>query len=129
MTLTVTPLYAGLIGLLFIYLSLRVIKVRRGAKISHGDGGDGALAKRIRVQGNCAEYAPFALLLLALAELQGAPLWLVHVLGLMILAGRVIHAYGLGSSPQIMNFRVGGMLLTLIMIVCTSLLNIGMALF
>ena len=128
-SLSISPLYAGLIGLLYIYLSFRVIGRRRGAKVSVGDGNDQDLLKRIRVHGNLAEYAPLGLLLLAMAELQGAPGGVIHALGVMLLAGRLIHAHGLASSPQIMRFRQLGMVLTLLMLTLASLANIGHALF
>ncbi len=125
---TISPIYAGLIALLFIYLSLRIITVRRGQKISLGDGGDKDMARRIRVQGNCAEYAPIALILLAMVEQQGAPVWLVHLLGLILLLGRVMHAWGLGQVPQNLPGRIYGMALTLGMIAAAALLNIVYAL-
>ena len=129
MSLTITPIYAGLIGLLFVYLSARVILRRRAAGISIGDGADKDLSKRIRVQANCAEYAPIALLLLALTELQGAPVWVVHLLGLALLGGRLAHAYGLGRTPQVIAFRVSGMALTFLVILVAAVANIGHALF
>ncbi len=128
MTLTITPLYGGLIGLLLVTLSLRVIGLRRSAKVSVGDGEDKDLRKRIRVQANCAEYAPLGLILLAMAELQGAPGWVVHLLGLMLVLGRMAHAYGFGSTPQIIPLRVGGMLVTFAMLILAALANIGHAL-
>jgi len=126
---TITPLYAGLIALLFVYLSLRVITVRHSDRISLGDGGKSDMEKRIRAQGNCAEYAPIALILLALAEFQGAPVWVIHLLGIMLLSGRIIHAWGLSQSPQNLRARVIGMLLTLMMITFTAIADIGHALF
>ena len=71
--MSVTPIYAGLLALLFILLSMRVIGTRRAARVALGDGGIPALLRRQRVHGNFAEYAPLALLLMALAELQGLP--------------------------------------------------------
>ena len=128
MTLTITPIYAGLIGLLFVWLSLRVIGRRQAARVSVGDGEDKELIKRIRAHSNCAEYAPLALLLLAMAELQGAPGWVVHLLGLALLAGRVSHAVGFGRTPQIVALRKAGMLLTFGVIAMAALANIGHAL-
>ncbi|MEM6941781.1 MAG: MAPEG family protein [Pseudomonadota bacterium] len=121
MTLTISPIYAAFLGLLLIVLSARVILYRRANLISVGDAGDRTLIKRMRVQANCAEYAPIGILLLVVAELSGAPAALLHIAGLALVLGRVIHAYGFGRSPQIMGLRVGGMMLTLIMIGATSL--------
>lgn len=129
MMISITPLYAGLIALLFIVLSIRVIKVRRGERISLGDGGDSNMTYRIRAQANLAEYAPLALILLAMSEMQGAPAWVVHILGLMLLIGRLMHGWAMSQTPQNLRFRVYGMLLTLIMITFTALANIGHALF
>ncbi|MGR3461233.1 MAG: MAPEG family protein [Roseovarius sp.] len=128
MSLTVTPLYAGLLGLLFVILSIRVSIARFTARATLGDGGDKMLAKRIRVHGNFAEYTPMGLILLTLAELQGAPLWVVHLLGLMLLAGRGIHAIGLGRTPQIILLRRAGMILTFTMIAISALACLGHAL-
>lgn len=128
MSLTITPLYGGLIGLFLVVLSVRVIFRRRSAKVSVGDGADKDLQKRVRVQANCAEYAPIGLILLAMAELQGAPGWVVHLLGLMLLVGRLIHAYGFGMTPQIIPMRQLGMALTFLMLILTALANIGHAL-
>ncbi|SMX33726.1 MAPEG family protein [Actibacterium lipolyticum] len=127
--ISVTPLYAGLIGLLFVFLSARVVVVRREKQVSIGDGDQSELSKRIRVQGNCAEYAPLALILMGMAELQGAPHWVVHLLGLMLLGGRILHPIGLGATPQKMNARIVGMVLTFLMIIIAALANIGHALF
>ena len=125
----VTPLYTGLLALLFLTLSYRVVLARRSQKISVGDGGDRLVLKAMRTQANCAEYAPIGLLLLLMSEMQGMPLWLLHVFGLMLLSGRVLHAYGFGARPQVVPARIWGMYLTLAMISITAIANIGLALF
>jgi uncharacterized membrane protein YecN with MAPEG domain len=125
----ITPLYAGLIALLFVVLSARTIMGRRGYRISVGDGANEDMLKRMRTQANCAEYAPIGLLLLLMAELQGMPVWLVHVFGLMLLAGRVLHAWGFGQTPQTMWGRQAGMVLTLVMIILVALACVGYAVF
>jgi uncharacterized membrane protein YecN with MAPEG domain len=123
----VTALYAGLIALLYLFLSYNVVLARRSQRVSVGDGGDKLVRKRMRTHANCAEYAPIGLILLMLVEMQGMPLWLVHVFGLILLAGRLAHAYGFGSTPQIVPLRKLGMYLTLLMIICTAVVNIGYA--
>ena len=121
MMLTATPLYAGLLALLYVMLSARVILYRRANGISLGDKGDPALLQLIRAQANCGEYAVIGLLLLLIADLQGAPAVALHVLGLALLAGRVAHAAGLWSHPQRTGLRVAGMALTLNMIGFTAI--------
>ncbi len=122
--LSISPVYAGLIALLFLALSFRVVFARRSQKISIGDADDKDMIKRMRVQANCAEYAPMGLILLAMAEMQGTLPYILHGLGLALLAGRMLHAYGLGSTPQIVPARIWGMYLTVGMIAVSAVINI-----
>ena len=112
----ITALYAGLLAPLFILLSARVIGARRNAKVGVGDGGNAALLGRMRVHANFAEYVPFALLLMALAENLGVWTWLIHVMGSTLLAGRLSHAYGVSQQPEVFKFRVFGIAATLTVI-------------
>jgi uncharacterized membrane protein YecN with MAPEG domain len=102
----ITALYAGLLAPLFVWLCVRVIGARRASKVAVGDGGNPDLVRRMRVQANFAEYVPFALLLIALAESQGSPAWLLHGLGAVLLAARLAHGVGM-SQPQ-ENFALRG---------------------
>ena len=129
MTLSVTPLYAGLITLILWVLTVRVIRYRRANKLSLGDTGDKALLKRMRAHSNLIEYAPLGLILILLAELQGAPAFALHLMGSALLAGRLMHAIGFSQTPQVMPLRVGGMALTLMMLMVSALGLIGHAIF
>ena len=82
----ITGLYAGLCGLLFIWLSWKVIVERRRSKVGLGDGGDPDLQRAIRVHANFIEYTPLALVLLALAEMSGAADPAVHGFGIALVA-------------------------------------------
>lgn len=108
----ITPVYAAFLALLFVALSVRVIKQRRQAQVAIGAGGSKSLERAMRVQANFAEYVPFAVLLLALMELQGAPAALLHGLGLLLLVGRLSHAYGVSQERENFRFRVSGMMAT-----------------
>ena len=110
--MAITALYAGLLTVLFLVLSFRVIGVRRGQRVEIGDGGDKELLRRTRVHGNFAEYAPLALVLMGLAESMKAAPWTLHLVGIALLLGRVAHAYGLSQTPHVLPLRVGGMVLT-----------------
>lgn len=109
----ITGLYAALLVVLFIVLSARVITYRRSNRISLGHGEDETLLRRTRAQANCAEYAPFGILMMAIAETLAAPFWLVHIMGILLLAGRIIHAYGVGGPGMNFRYRTWGMVLTL----------------
>ena len=125
--LTITPIYAALIAFLYVALSVNVIRQRRAGKISVGDHGDKAMIKAMRTHANCAEYAPFALLLIAMVELQDAGDWLVNLLGMLLLAGRLLHAYGFGKTPQIIILRQIGMGLTFTAILLAAMANLVLA--
>ena len=125
--MTITPIYAALAAFLFVLLSVRVIRARRTHKISIGDANNLVMRRAMRVQANFAEYTPFALILMAFAELQGAPAWAIHSLGVALLAGRMIHASGLGREPEPANLRTIGMAFTLTVIIVAALTNLGVA--
>ncbi|KAJ54265.1 hypothetical protein ACMU_18750 [Actibacterium mucosum KCTC 23349] len=112
----ITPIYAALLTFMYLALCARVIRFRRSARVSLGTGGNETLEARIRAQSNCAEYAPIGLILMLILELQGAHWSLMHLLGLMLLVGRGLHAAGLSAAPQNFAFRTVGMMLTLTMI-------------
>jgi len=125
----ITAGYAGLIGLILIALSIRVIRYRHSTRIGLGDGKDKELVRRMRVQANCAEYAPMGLLLIGFAEAQGAWPLLVHAMGAAFLAGRILHPLGMSRTPEDFRFRVSGMALTLTTISTAAAVNIALALF
>lgn len=118
----VTALYAGLLGLLLLALSVGVINQRRRARVGIGHGGDERLERWTRIHGNFAEYVPMALVLLALVELQGASGGLLHALGAALMIGRVGHAWGLSQSAGESVGRAVGVLATFLVILAASLL-------
>ena len=100
----ITPIYAALLSLVFILLSIKVIKTRRMAKVAIGDGRNAQLQRAIAVHNNFAQYVPLSLLLIYFCELDHAPQLLIHALGVSLLISRLVHAYGV--SQQIENFRL-----------------------
>lgn len=123
--MVITAFYASLAALLFVFLSARVIRMRVSERVALGDGGDEMLGRRLRAHGNFAEYAPLALVLMALAESQGASVWILHGLGLLLLAGRSIHAFAVSRSPEPLKLRVLGMGLTFTALIGGALTNLG----
>ena len=114
-------LYVGLFGILMIVLSLRVSFVRRDARVPVGDGDNEVLLRRIRAHGNFVEFVPIALLLLALAEHTGMGSLLIHLFGIVLLVGRISHAYGISQTNEVFIFRMVGSLATLTVIAILSL--------
>jgi hypothetical protein len=117
----IVALYAALLALLFVVLSLRTIGARRRLQVAVGDGGHRELQRAMRVHANFAEYAPLALLLIYLVEVASGPSGLVHALGLGLLAGRSVHAYGVSQAKEDLRFRVSGMALTFMVLIVASL--------
>ena len=119
--LRIVPYYAAALALLYVYLSFRVIQVRRSAKQAIGNGGVADLG-RARVHANFAEYVPFALVLLAMAELRGAWAPLLHGLCLLLVAGRCTHAWGVPRTPEDFRFRIRGTMATFAALICAAVL-------
>ena len=110
--IVITPFYAALLGLLFIALSVRTLRLRRALRIAVGDGGSDAMLRAMRVHANFAEYVPLTLVLIVMVEVGDAADWLVHGLCGALLLGRAIHAWGLSRPREDFRFRVAGMSLT-----------------
>src|SRR3546814_4049169 len=87
----VTPLYAGLLGLWFFVLCMRVVVARGQLGINLGDGGNETMNRRIRGHANFVEYVPLCLLLIAILEFSHFSIYLIHALGLALLIGRILH--------------------------------------
>jgi len=122
--LSATPLWASLLTFLYLWLAAQVIRGRYRTKAALGSGGDAGLERAIRAHANFAEYVPLALILIALAELQGAGSWLVHLLGAVLLAGRTIHAFGISREAEVLAWRRNGMILTFTVLALAALANL-----
>ena len=118
--MNITSIYAALLALFFVGLSVRTLLLRRSLKIAIGDGGDKIMLRAIRVHSNFAEYVPFGLLLLYLAETQGAPSVAVHGVGLCLTIGRLSHAYGVSQENEQFKYRVLGISVTLTALVVSA---------
>jgi uncharacterized membrane protein YecN with MAPEG domain len=92
-TVGVSALYLGLMGLLAVLLANHVLYVRLRAAAQPKWRPDAAL----RVQANFVENVPLALLLLLGLELQGVAPAVLHVFGSSLVVCRLLHAFGLGS--------------------------------
>src|SRR3979409_1659845 len=101
--MVITPLYAGVLALLFLVLSWRVVEFRQRG-IPLGDGGDPAMLRRIRGHGNFAEYVPLILVMMGFLEIGRTSFYVVHALGIGLLASRLLHGYALSFTDR---FRFG----------------------
>lgn len=108
----ITGLYAALCAFLILALSLRIVALRRRLRVGIGDGGDAGLARAIRAQANAIEYIPLLLVMLLIAENNGAGMVFVHACGTVLLLARLLHAVGLSGSAGVSFGRFWGTLLT-----------------
>lgn len=90
----VSALYAVLGALLLMKFSFNVVRLRMQYRVAYGDGGFSELQSAIRIHGNAVEYIPVALVLLLFMEMNGAETWMVHICGILLIAGRLMHYYG-----------------------------------
>ena len=116
----ITPFYAAILGFIYVFLSIRVIRNRRTQSVAIGDGNNNVLSRAIRVHGNFSEYVPFVLVLLFLLETQVQSTPMIHFFGISFIAGRLIHAYGVSQTDENIRLRVIGMVTTFIVIISLS---------
>ena len=108
----VTGLYAGIQALISFVLVFPIGQMRGKLGISLGDGGNAALMVATRRHANWTEHVPFALLLMALYELNGGNLMLLHGLGIALAVARVVHPFGLKADKVSTPQRVAGAAVT-----------------
>ncbi len=120
-TFAITPIYAGLLGLLLLALTTVVVRLRGKYKVGIGDGGHPEMSRAIRVHANFIEYVPLALILILMLEYRGIPAWALHGLGGGLFLGRVLHAWGLSQNERTSFGRAVGIMLTWLSILVASL--------
>lgn len=121
MALHATILFSGIFGLIYLYLSVEVTKLRVKHQVSLGDGGRTDLLRAIRVHGNFSEYVPFALFLLFLSELSGGRSWLLYALGVTLLIARIMHIIAIRKADSPYTYRFIGAGLTWFVILILSI--------
>lgn len=112
MSLVITSFYAAILALFYVVLAALVIRQRFKHRVGLGTGKEPQLLQTVRMHGNFAEYVPFLLILVALLELQQSPVWQLHLVAGLTLAGRVLHAFGLWRSSGTSMPRFLGMIST-----------------
>ena len=117
----IVPLYAALLAIFFVFLSVRTLRLRRKLGIAVGDGGKESLLRAARVHANFAEYVPLGLLLIYFVESRGYPQALVHALCIALVAGRLSHAFGVSRTPEKFRYRIFGMAMTFFALVVAAL--------
>ena len=84
--------YGGLNAAILFWLAFQTGRVRQREKVSMGDGGNPRMIRIMRGHANALEFIPITLLTMAFSALLGAPAIALHVFGVLLTAGRVLHA-------------------------------------
>jgi len=129
MLFAATLLYAGLLGLILLTLSARVVQARRSLGVGLGTGGDRHLECLIRAQANFCEYVPLTVLLLLLLEASSRlPGVVIHILGSALVASRVLHGFwGLNRSAGTSFGRFWGTALHWLVLMIAAILAVVLA--
>ena len=117
----ITPSYAAFLGLVFVGLSVRTLRLRRSLQIPIGDAGNKVMLRAMRAHSNFAEYVPLALFLIYFVEIQNAHRLLIHGLCLCLVVGRLTHAFGVSQVTENYKYRVFGMAMTFTSLVVSSI--------
>ena len=120
----ITLLYPSLLTILAIFLAIKVGMNRVETKTMTGEGESSKLLQSIRAHGNLIEYAPLALILLAMLEMQNLSDSMLHLCGSLFFLARISHAYGVSISRESTPYRLVGAVGTWLIMLIMSLVGI-----
>ncbi len=124
--LPISLVTASALTLIHLWLAFRVSQRRMAAKVMIGDEGDRLLLARQRAHANNAEYAPFAVILVALIELARGPSLTLWVLAALFVVARLAHGFGM-VRPTPNPLRAGGIGVTWVVLVVLAIWGVGIA--
>lgn len=131
MILPVSAVFASVCAVLLIVLSYRVAMFRMRQKKGLGVTDDRDFAVAIRTQANFTEYAPIALILLAIGELNGVAVQLIYGVGMAFVLFRLFHAWGMtqgrGGAHPARLIGIVGTWLALLVIAAAVMVNVFQA--
>lgn len=125
----VTAIYVLPLTAILVFLVLRVISIRRAEQISLGDAGNSKLQRACRAHGNFVEMVPYILILMLVMELQHMPAWALHIYGVILVAARMAHAWGVLVGKGGMKGRVYGTIVTALLLISGAVGAFCLALF
>lgn len=123
MIVPVTAVFAAVLGILMLVLSFQVVKYRLKYKKGIGVTEDRGFQVAVRTHANLVEYAPLGLIMLGIAELNGVASGLIYWTGMALVAGRILHAWGMfNGKGETHKARALGMVLTWLAILVAAIL-------
>lgn len=111
---SVTMLVSGLLVLLYLVMSLRIVFFRFEKKMSLGfpiDSKD-PMFKADRIHANFSEYVPLIIIMMALLEITGTPTNYIKISGFSLIVARIIHWIGIMQRKVPNPFRFLGAAIT-----------------
>ena len=123
----ISTLLTSIIAIWLLILSARVIALRGVSFLkffSFNNFGEEALQRAVRAQGNLIEYAPIFLILLFIAEYNGAHPHMLYMTATLFITARLMHGVAFGFMKYSPFLRVSGTLLTFLCILILSISNI-----
>jgi uncharacterized membrane protein YecN with MAPEG domain len=120
-------LYAGLNALILLWIAAATGRLRRRTGIFIGDGGHPHLIRIMRGHANAVEAIPIALILMLLMAILDAPVWVIHLFGIVLTVGRVLHALHFIAEDAPRWQRAVGAGLSMLVIAVTALGAVGHA--
>jgi len=106
--IVVTPLFGAAFALIYLGLSINVVRYRLSDNVSIGDGDNKRLAYVVRAHANFIEYVPLMLILMWFIETLTFSSSTVFWLGSILLVSRVFHILGMLFPTQLFTLRLFG---------------------
>lgn len=119
-----TSLYLGILGLIYVTISLDTIKARRKNLVSLGTGKNDEIIHLVSAHENFSNYTPIFLIALFLLESQSFSIIALHLLSITFVLGRLLHYLTMKNKEVTFRHRKTAMMLTLWTIIASSLINI-----
>ena len=125
MSVSLTACYGAILALIIIALGINVTVHRVKLRVPLGDGGNAEMLRMIRLHGNAVEYIPLAIVLMLAFEINGGSHLALHVIGVALIAGRLIQTAAMWSTEIAGPGRGIGQTLTWLSIAGLAALNLA----
>jgi uncharacterized membrane protein YecN with MAPEG domain len=99
-SLEIVGVYVGLNLLINLFLAYRVSANRVRSNVMTGTGEDEGLYNANRAHITNVEYTPVGLIGLVALHLLSASIYVIHIAGIGLTIGRILHAIGLSTAAR-----------------------------
>lgn len=91
--MAIVGIYAALCAMILFWIGNSTGSLRRKHRIAIGNGGNTHLTRTMRGHANASENMPITLIMLSIAAVIGTPIFVLHILGILFVLGRALHAW------------------------------------